>query len=120
MFALFSRDTAPGLTPAQAMPMVASGDLVLIDIREPGEVQASGKAQGAHHVPMATLAMRTDPRSPDCLPELKSGKPVALYCASGARSAMARQTLLRLGHAEVHNLGGLAHWAAAGGVVVPA
>jgi len=44
-------------------------------------------------------------------------KPVALYCASGARSAMAAKTLRRFGHGDVHNIGGLAHWQRAGGQI---
>lgn len=94
----------------------SSGDMVLIDVREPGEIAASGAAAPALRVPLATLRMRVDPSSPECLPQLRQGKPVAVYCASGARSAMAASTLNQLGH-EAHNVGGFGHWRAAGGAV---
>ncbi|WP_136442740.1 rhodanese-like domain-containing protein [Pacificoceanicola onchidii] len=119
MFAFLSNALRGGdMTAQEAMPLVADGDVVLIDIRDPMEIRASGKARGALEVPSATLAMRADPRSPECLPELKQGKPIAVYCASGARSAMAKGMLKRMGHEEVHNIGGLGHWQAAGGKVI--
>ena len=116
MFGLLKRSTS-GLTAVDAVTRAARGEIVLVDIREPAEIAASGRAQGALAIPMAALAMRADPRSPECLPDLKQGKPVAVYCASGARSSMARSMLERMGH-EAHNIGGLGHWAQAGGGIV--
>ena len=119
MFQLFNNSSRPAaMTVRDAIPQVADGSLVLIDIREFGEVAASGKAKGAIHIPTAQLRMKADPRSPECHPTLKSGKPVALYCASGGRAAMAQGLMRQLGHETVHNLGGLAHWAQAGGEMV--
>jgi rhodanese-related sulfurtransferase len=107
-------------TPATATPdpremvrMVEAGEAVLIDVREPGE-WAAGHARGAIHVPLATVTMRCDPRSPECLPALKAGKPVVVYCAAGARAARAAGQMSEMGH-DVHNAGGLIHWQQAGG-----
>lgn len=102
---------------AEAIAKAETGEIVLIDIREPTEIAQSGKAQGAIAIPTAALRMRADPSSPECLPELKQGKPVCVYCASGARSGMAKGMLSRMGH-EVHNIGGLGHWVQAGGQLV--
>ena len=112
----FLKSSADTLSPADAVRATAAGEIVLIDIRDPMEIRLSGKAKGALSIPSATLSMRADPRSPECLPELKQGKPVAVYCASGARSAMAKGTLQRMGH-DVHNIGGLRHWIQAGGAL---
>jgi rhodanese-related sulfurtransferase len=101
-----------------AVAKVAAGEMVLLDVREGMELRASGRAQGALHVPLAALRMKCDPSSPECLKELKAGKPVGIYCASGARSAGAGQMLLQLGHNQVYNLGGFYEWQAAGGKVV--
>ncbi len=117
MFALFKQDKSARMTLAEAIALSAKGEMVLLDIRDGAELAATGRAKGALHVPLAVLTMKADPRSPECLPALKSGKPIGVYCASGARSAMARGALARMGHAQVHNLGGLAHWKAAGGPV---
>lgn len=108
---------APRLSAAEAVARVRAGTLVLIDVRDGAEIAATGRAAGALHVPLAALRMKCDPASPECLPELSCGRAVALYCASGARSQMAARMLAAMGHAEVHNIGGLHHWQAAGGAV---
>ncbi|WP_420858782.1 rhodanese-like domain-containing protein [Marivivens marinus] len=119
MFRMFSSQPAtPGMTAAEAIQKSAAGEIVVLDIRDGGEVAMSGKAKGALHVPLAALRMKADPSSPECLAELKSGKPIAVYCASGARSSMAAQALGQMGHKDVHNIGGLAHWAQAGGEII--
>jgi len=100
-----------------AIARAARGELLVIDIREGSEIAASGKAKGALHVPLAAFRMRCDPSSPECLAELSLDKPVALYCASGARSQMAAQMMAQMGYKEVYNLGGLYDWHAAGGEI---
>ncbi len=118
MLNLFRSAARPApLSIQDAIQKVAGKEITLIDVREHGECAASGIAQGALHIPLATLRMKADPRSPECHPELKSGKPIAIYCAAGGRAGMAAQTLEQMGHAEVHNIGGFGHWAAAGGPV---
>lgn len=111
------RPTAPGLSPAEAVQKAARGELTVIDVRDHNELAASGKAKGALHIPLSTLNFKADPRHPEFHPELDPGKPVAVYCASGARSQMATQVLKGLGFAEVHNIGGLLHWQSAGGEI---
>jgi rhodanese-related sulfurtransferase len=116
MFGLFSRNAPKDMSAQQAVTRAAQDEIVVIDIRDPGEVAASGLAKGALALPLATLQMRADPRSPECVAQLKQGKPIAVYCASGARSAMAKRVLKKMGH-EVHNIGGLGHWLRAGGAL---
>lgn len=108
---------APRFSAAEAVERVRAGTLVLIDVRDGAEVAATGRAAGALHVPLAALRMKCDPASPECLPGLSTEKAVALYCASGARSAMAARMLTAMGYREVYNVGGLHHWQAAGGAV---
>jgi rhodanese-related sulfurtransferase len=119
----FLRSSAPSgnrvgrIAPQEAVRMAEAGELIVIDVRDGMELRASGKAAGALHVPLMAFRMKCDPTSPECLPELKQGKPIALYCASGARSAGAAQMLLQLGHGTVYNLGGLYDWHAGGGKI---
>ncbi len=94
----------------------ASGAVTVIDVREASEVQASGQAKGALHIPLATLAMKADPKSPDYDARIAQGKPIAVYCAVGGRAGMAATTLGRMGY-EAINIGGFGDWAAAGGPV---
>ncbi|WP_263720730.1 rhodanese-like domain-containing protein [Albidovulum sediminicola] len=105
------------ISPQEAVARAADGSLVVIDVREPAEVAASGKAVGALHIPLAFVKMRCDPKAPDCPECLTRDGPVALYCAAGGRSQMAVQMLRDLGYDEVYNIGGLGDWIAAGGQV---
>jgi rhodanese-related sulfurtransferase len=93
-----------------------SGQVTVIDVREASEVQASGLAKGALHIPLATLAMNADPKSPDYDVRIAQGKPIAVYCAVGGRAGMAASTLARMGY-ETMNIGGFSDWAAAGGPI---
>ncbi len=94
----------------------ASGALTVIDVREFSEVQASGQAKGALHIPLAMLAMKADPKSPDFDKRIAQDKPIAVYCAVGGRAGMAASTLGRMGY-DTMNIGGFSDWAAAGGPV---
>lgn len=113
----FMRQSSPALPVADAIARVAAGEMILIDVRDHAEIAQTGKARGALHIPLMRLPMMADPRHPDFDQRLAGGKPTALYCASGARSGMAANILQKLGHADTHNLGGLQHWAAAGGAI---
>ncbi|SEP55633.1 rhodanese-like domain-containing protein [Thalassovita taeanensis] len=115
----FMRQSAPALPLTEAISQVASGEMILVDIRDHNELTQTGKADGALHIPLMRLSMVADPRHPDFHPDLDLTKPIGLYCASGARSAMAVNVMRKLGYENVHNLGGLSHWVAAGGCCVP-
>ena len=104
---------APGLTAADFIN--APDGSIVIDVREHGEVAMSGKAKGAVHIPLMMLQFRADPAHPDFEPLLDRDARIAVYCASGGRSSSAKMILDRLGYSDVHNIGGLGHWAQAGG-----
>ncbi|OOY26731.1 MAG: sulfurtransferase [Rhodobacteraceae bacterium] len=118
----FLRPSAHGgrverINPKDAVAKAKAGELTVIDVREGMEVKSSGKAKGALHIPLATIRMKADPSSPEKDPKLDTAKPVALYCASGARSAGAAQMLAQMGYEHVYNIGGLYDWHAAGGEI---
>ncbi len=104
------------IDPVKAVTMIKKGQAVLVDVREANEF-AGGHASGAVNLPMGQIAQRANPATAGCLPDLKAGKPVILYCASGSRSGMAGKMFRKLGHDEVYNLGGLSAWINAGGRV---
>lgn len=121
MFNLFnSQPKGPKLTVEDAVAQVAAGTLILIDVRDGNELAQTGKAEGALHLPLMSFQMKADPSSPEVMPELNVDTPVGIYCATGARSGMATRTMLQMGYKTVHNLGGLSHWANAGGKIVRA
>lgn len=113
---LRSAPTTPRLTAAEAVKLAAQGEITILDVREAGEVQTSGKAKGALHIPLALVPVKADPKAPDCVKGLDLARPVAVYCASGMRSGRAAQVLAGLGY-TAHNIGGLGDWVSAGGTV---
>ncbi|NDW47561.1 rhodanese-like domain-containing protein [Ruegeria sp. PrR005] len=113
----FKKPSRVGLSVADAVQQAANGGLLLIDVREHGEVQSTGKAKGALHIPLMRLRDMADRRHPDFHPLLTDAGPIAVYCASGGRSAHAESILRGLGFDPVHNIGGLGHWVQAGGAL---
>ncbi len=71
----------------------------IIDVRTPEEFR-DGAYPGAINIPVSSLGGR--------LADIPKGKPVVLYCASGARSASAARTMKQAGFPDVVNAGGLA------------
>ena len=71
----------------------------VIDVRSPDEF-ADGHYEGARNIPVNILPKHLDSVGP-------KDKPVVVYCASGARSAMAAKMLKASGFADVTNAGGL-------------
>jgi len=121
MFNLFNKQPAgPQLSMTDAVEQVADGTLILIDVRDGNELAQTGKADGAIHLPLMSFQMKTDPRSPEVMPELCVDTPIGIYCATGARSGMAARAMMQMGYKTVHNLGGLGNWANAGGKIVRA
>jgi rhodanese-related sulfurtransferase len=116
MLNLFRSAAAP-TSSSDIVAKVNAGQTILIDIRDPSEIRASGKAAGALTIPLSVLRMKADPSSPDHDSRLTRDADITLYCASGARASMARGMLQQLGFKKVTNLGGLADWQRAGGAV---
>jgi rhodanese-related sulfurtransferase len=107
----------PKITPADAREMIAKGGTLMVDVRDAGEVAASGKAAGAVNVSRGMLEFRADPDSPYHDKNFSKDKTLILYCASGGRSALAGKTLRDLGYDKVFNVGGFKDWVEAGGAV---
>jgi rhodanese-related sulfurtransferase len=75
--------------------------------------------EGALQVPRGLLEFVVDPASPRYNPELEPNRRVIIYCASGARAALATLTLTltlkNMGYQNVANTdGGLKAWVAEG------
>lgn len=107
----------PHIAPQEAQSLIEEGNVLIVDVREPPELEASGKVAGAVNVPRGMLEFRADPGSPYHDPRFDKSKTIILYCASGARSALGGKLLKDLGYEKVLNLGGFQDWDAAGGKV---
>lgn len=101
----------PTITPEEATGL---DNVVFVDVREPAEVEESGKIAGALNVPRGVLEFRTDPSRPDYIPELDRNKTVVTYCRVGGRAALAAATLKNLGFTDVRHMGAFKDWAEKG------
>lgn len=116
-FLMGRQATASRLSPQDAVAKAQDGAITIVDVRDHNEVAMTGKAAGAVHIPLSVIQMQANPASPDFNPALDASKPIAVYCASGARSSMAAKVLQQHGFSDVHNIGGLGHWQQAGGAI---
>ncbi len=103
------------LTPEQVAAEVEGGDVALIDIREDDERVQNGAIPNAVRAPRGMLEFWADPTSPYHREEFDPAQRTILYCASGGRSALAADTLQRMGYSNVAHLdGGIKAWKEAG------
>lgn len=92
----------------RAKTLIDARDAAVIDIREQDEIE-QGIIPAAVTIPRGYLESRIETAVPD------KSTPVVVYCAGGARSAFAVQSLELLGYTEVVSLaGGFNAWKDAG------
>lgn len=106
--------TVPKLSPAEAAAKLRSDDVLVVDVRDPTEVQQTGKLKGALNVSRGMLEFRADPESQYHNPAFRRDRTILLHCASGGRSALAGKALQDMGYTAVFNIGGFKDLAQAG------
>ena len=114
---LLARELIDNLAPAE-VELELSKEVVLIDIREEDELRTHGRIPASVWAPRGMLEFWADPTSPYHRAEFEPDARIVLYCASGSRSALAGETLRRLGYRSVAHLdGGLRAWKESGRTV---
>lgn len=79
------------------------GDLQIVDVRNPGELEA-GTIAGSVNIPVGQIPGRVD--------ELDVTRPTVVYCAGGYRSSVAASLLRHKGFVDVSDIiGGYGAWA---------
>ncbi len=101
-----------------AVKLQGRDDTVLVDLRDPRELEREGKIPGAFHCPRGMLEFWIDPDSPYHKPQFAEDKRFVFFCAGGWRSALSAATAKEMGLQPVaHIEGGFAAWRDAGGPV---
>ncbi|MEO8162464.1 MAG: rhodanese-like domain-containing protein [Ilumatobacteraceae bacterium] len=109
------------LTVGQAAKEIGGGDVVVVDLREQNERELNGVIPGSVHAPRGMLEFWADPTSAFHRPEFDPNRRLILHCAAGGRSALATETLQRMGYTNVAHLeGGFTAWKAEGQPTVSA
>jgi rhodanese-related sulfurtransferase len=113
-----AKERVENLTPEEVAAEVEGGEAILIDIREDDERVQSGAIPNAVRAPRGMLEFWADPTSPYHREEFDPARRTILYCASGGRSALAADTLQRMGYGNVAHLdGGIKAWKEGGNPV---
>jgi len=95
------------ITVDEALKLSNEGACTLIDIREKGELDKTGRIENSNHIPRGMLEFWLDPEGP----YFKSGKidmnkEMVLFCAGGLRSALAAKSLKEMGFEKVSHIDG--------------
>ena len=95
------------ITADEALKLFSDGACSLIDIREKGELDQTGRIENSNHIPRGMLEFWLDPEGP----YFKSGKidmnkEMVLFCAGGLRSALAAKSLKEMGFEKVSHIEG--------------
>ena len=95
------------ITADEALKLLSEDKCTLIDIREKGELDKTGRVENSNHIPRGMLEFWLDPDGP----YFKSGKidmnkEMVLFCAGGLRSALAAKSLKEMGFEKVSHIDG--------------
>jgi rhodanese-related sulfurtransferase len=95
------------ITADEALKLSNEDKCTLIDIREKGELDKTGRIENSNHIPRGMLEFWLDPEGL----YFKSGKidmnkEMVLFCAGGLRSALAAKSLKEMGFEKISHIDG--------------
>ena len=95
------------ITADEALKLSSEGACTLIDIREKGELDKTGRVKNSNHIPRGMLEFWLDPEGPYFKSgKLNMSKEMVLFCAGGLRSALAAKSLKEMGFEKVSHIDG--------------
>ena len=91
----------------EAITLVKENKCNLIDIRDVRELEKEGRVENSVHIPRGMLEFWIDPNSQYFKEgKLDLDKEMVLFCAAGARSALAAKALQDMGFEKVSHVEG--------------
>jgi rhodanese-related sulfurtransferase len=91
----------------EALTLVKDNKCNLIDIRDVRELEKEGRVENSVHIPRGMLEFWIDPNSQYFKEgKLDLDKEMVLFCAAGARSALAAKALQDMGFEKVSHVEG--------------
>ncbi|SMF77702.1 rhodanese-like domain-containing protein [Candidatus Pelagibacter sp. HIMB1321] len=91
----------------EALTLVKENKCNLIDIRDVRELEKEGRVENSIHIPRGMLEFWIDPNSQYFKEgKLDLDKEMVLFCAAGARSALAAKALQDMGFEKVSHVEG--------------
>ena len=96
------------VSPTDAAAKSRSGDAVIVDVREKDEWEQE-HIQDAIHLSRGTIELEVEEKFPD------QSTTIICHCGGGGRSALAAESLQKMGYKNVRSMaGGLKAWKAVG------
>ena len=96
------------ISPTEAAAKLKSGDALIIDVREKDEWDEE-HIPGAIHLSRGTIELDIEEKVPD------TNAMIICHCGGGGRSALAAESLQKMGYKNVRSMaGGFKAWKAAG------
>lgn len=96
------------ISPQDADAKLSSGDAVIVDVREKDEWD-EGHIPDAIHMSRGTIELDIEEKVPD------TNAMIVCHCGGGGRSALAAESLQKMGYKNVRSMaGGFKTWKAAG------
>ena len=91
----------------EALKLFNDNKCNLIDIREKGELDKTGRIENSNHIPRGMLEFWLDPDGHYFKSgQLDMNKEMVLFCAGGLRSALAVKSLKEMGFEKVSHIDG--------------
>jgi rhodanese-related sulfurtransferase len=107
----------PKISVEEGIEKHKSGASVFVDVRDSGDIAASGTIAGALRVARGMIEFRADETHPMHNPALSKDADIVLVCGAGGQAALAGKTLHDMGYSKVSNVGGFGAWKDGGGPV---
>jgi rhodanese-related sulfurtransferase len=96
------------ISPQDAAAKLESGEAVIVDVRDKDEWD-EGHIPGAMHMSRGTIELDIEEKVPD------PNAMIICHCGGGGRSALAAESLQKMGYKNVRSMaGGFKGWKAAG------
>ena len=97
------------ISPQETAAGLKRGDALLIDVRDPDEWAGRLHPRSAKNFSRGTVEFEIEEAAPDL------STPIITHCGGGGRSALAAESLQRMGYKNVKSMaGGFKAWKAAG------
>ena len=96
------------ISPRKAAEAAEKGGALIIDVRDPDQSEPA-HVPNAKRISRGTLEIEIEELAPD------TSTPIICYCGGGGRSALAAESLQRMGYTDVKSMaGGFKAWQAEG------
>mgnify|MGYP000325640932 FL=1 len=105
-----ANDCVPRLSFEEANNIISRVYTLIIDVREPAEIEATGLIKNAVNIPKSIIDTNFDHSLIKNHLNDNEDITILVYCAVGIRSAFVGHFLLNQGYKNVFNLGGYAEW----------